>query len=56
MRAAGALAVTVGTMALDDQNEDERRRRLKIKNWTLFALLIGFVVVIYFVSIVRMSG
>ena len=48
--------MTLGTMALDDQNEEERRRRLKIKNWTLFALLFGFVVVVYLVSIVRMSG
>ena len=50
------VAVTVGKMALDDENEEERRRRLKIKNWTLFALLFGFVVVVYLVSIVRMSG
>lgn len=33
--------------------EDAGRRRRK--NWALFAILLGFVVLVYFVSIVRMS-
>lgn len=34
----------------------EERRRLKTRNWVLFAVLLAFVVVIYFVSIVRMGA
>ena len=36
--------------------EDERRRRLRSKNIALLVALLGFVVIIYVVSIVRMSG
>jgi hypothetical protein len=35
---------------------DDRRRRQKIKNWALLAALLTFVVVVYFVSIIRMGG
>jgi hypothetical protein len=34
----------------------ERRKQLKARNWALLLALIGFVVLIYIVSIVRMSG
>ena len=37
----------------EDSRELERRRRSK--NWALFAALLAFVVIIYFVSIVRMG-
>lgn len=32
------------------------RNRLRAKNWALFAALVGFVAIVYFVSIVKMSG
>ena len=35
---------------------DSGHRRRKAKNWALFAALVGFVVIVYFVSIVKMSG
>ncbi len=34
----------------------EFRRRRRARNWALFAVLVGFVVLVYLVSIVRMSG
>jgi hypothetical protein len=37
-------------------NGHEFRRRRRAKNWALFALLLAFVVIVYFVSIVRMGG
>jgi hypothetical protein len=53
-----AVADTVETgvkaMAGDDRHGDEDRRR-KHRNWALFAVLLAFVVLIYFVSIVRMG-
>ncbi|MGF1629843.1 MAG: hypothetical protein ACFCUT_10260 [Kiloniellaceae bacterium] len=36
--------------------DDERRKRQKMKNWVLLGALFVFVVVVYFVSIIRMSG
>ena len=38
------------------QMSEEERRRLKVKNWALFAALMGFVVIVYFVALVRMGG
>ena len=35
---------------------EERRRRQRAKNWTMVAVLLAFVVLVYVVSIVRMSG
>lgn len=35
---------------------DLQRRRQRSKNWTLFGVLLGIVVLIYVVAIVRMSG
>lgn len=43
----------------DDRPDDkaaERAKRLRAKNLTLLAALLGFVVLVYFVSIVRMGG
>ena len=34
----------------------DERRKLKTRNWALAAVLAGFVVLVYFVSIVRMGG
>jgi len=34
----------------------ERRKQLKARNWALLLALVGFVVLIYVVAIVRMSG
>jgi len=40
---------------LTEPDKDEERRHRNTKNWVLFAVLVGFVVLVYFVSIVRMS-
>ncbi len=40
----------------EHEGADERRRRQRAKNWTLVAVLLAFVVLVYVVSIVRMSG
>lgn len=40
----------------DRQDAEARRRRLRSKNLALFAALMGFVVLIYVVSVVRMGG
>ncbi|HSD34918.1 MAG TPA: hypothetical protein VLE26_05825 [Alphaproteobacteria bacterium] len=39
-----------------DREAEERRRRQRAKNWTLVAVLLAFVGLVYVVSIVRMSG
>ncbi len=43
-------------MADTEKHQVEQRRRLKARNWALFAVLAAFVVLVYFVSIVRMGG
>ncbi|WP_277345438.1 hypothetical protein [Pelagibius litoralis] len=43
-------------MAMTDDEEKERLRQQRRKNWALFAILITFIVVVYFVSIIRMGG
>ena len=40
----------------DPRDAEEFRRRRRAKNWALFAALLAFVVVVYLVAIVRMSG
>jgi fatty acid desaturase len=40
----------------DRGDAEERRRRQRVKNWTLVAVLFALVALIYVVSIVRMSG
>ena len=35
---------------------DERRKRLRQRNWALLAVLVGFVVLVYVVTIVKMKG
>ena len=34
----------------------EVHKRQRSKNWTMFAILVGLVILFYFVSIVRMGG
>ncbi len=34
----------------------EAQKRRRARNWAIFALLMAFVVIVYIVSIVRMSG
>lgn len=34
----------------------ERAKRLKHRNWAVLAVLLGFVVLVYVVSIVKMKG
>ncbi len=40
----------------EPRSADEQRRRQKVKNWVLLAVLVAFVVVVYFTAIVRMGG
>jgi hypothetical protein len=42
--------------APQQDNEAERKRRLRTRNLALFAALLAFVVIVYMVSIVRMGG
>ena len=39
-----------------EQTSDEVRRKKRTKNWVMFAVLLAFVVIVYVVAIVRMSG
>jgi len=34
----------------------ERKKRLRQRNWALLAALVGFVVLVYVVTIVKMKG
>jgi hypothetical protein len=34
----------------------EAKRRQRARNWAIFAALLAFVVIVYIVSIVKMSG
>ena len=36
--------------------ETERRRRVRARNWAIFAALAAFVAVVYVVTIVKMQG
>ena len=38
------------------RGDEELRRRQRVKNWTLLGVLIGFVVIIYLVTLARMGG
>ena len=40
----------------EPENSDDLRRRQRTKNFALAGVLIAFVVVVYLVSIVRMTG
>jgi len=35
---------------------NEKQKRLKQRNWALLAALVGFVVLVYVVTIVKMKG
>ena len=41
---------------MSEPKDEQDQRRRSTRNWVLFAVLLGFVVLVYFVSIVRMSG
>jgi len=42
---------------MPDRNAaEERRRRQSAKSWTLVAVLLAFVALVYVVTIVRLSG
>lgn len=43
-------------MTMTGEHDNDRRKRQKVKNWALLAALLTFVVVVYFVSIIRMGG
>ena len=40
----------------EEKGNDERSRRLRMRNWALFGVLMAFVIIVYIVSIVRMGG
>jgi len=40
----------------DGGTVDERRRRQRARNWAIFALLMGFVALIYLVTLVKLGG
>jgi len=40
----------------EPQNSDDLRRRRRTKNFALAGVLLAFVLVVYLVSIVRMTG
>ena len=46
------------TRTIGDQRppDAEKRRRLRQRNWALLAALIGFVVLVYVITIVKMKG
>jgi hypothetical protein len=48
----------VMAMAGSDQSavERERKRRLRGRNWAIFAALAAFVAIVYVVTIVKMQG
>jgi predicted nucleic acid-binding Zn ribbon protein len=39
-----------------EQQLVERRKRLRQRNWALLAALIGFVVLVYVITIVKLKG
>ena len=52
----GAATAMNNTIEPDERTAAERAKRLKAKNLTLLFALLAFVVLVYFVSIVRMGG
>ncbi len=42
--------------APDNSVEQERRRRVRARNWAIFAALAAFVAIVYVVGIVKMAG
>jgi len=40
----------------DRKATPEKQRRLRQRNWALLAALIGFVVLVYVITIVKMKG
>lgn len=40
----------------EEQERSEYKRRQRTKNWTLLAALVAFIVLVYFVSIVRIGS
>lgn len=43
------------TAMADKKERSEMHRRQRTKNWALLAALVAFIVLVYFVSIVRMG-
>ena len=53
---AGEPPVAAAPQDPDAEARQALERRRRTRNWALFAVLLGFVVLVYFVAIVRMSG
>ncbi|MES1152228.1 MAG: hypothetical protein ABUL54_10055 [Dongia sp.] len=45
---------TIGTR--QPGQTEEKRKRLRQRNWALLAALLGFVVLVYVITIVKMKG
>jgi hypothetical protein len=43
-------------MVMAGEDEKDRLKRQRKKNWALLAALMAFVVIVYIVSIIRMGG
>ncbi len=43
-------------MPRDDRQNGDLHRQRRLKNWALLAVLLAFVILVYFVSIIRMGG
>lgn len=43
------------TAMAERKERSEVHRRQRVKNWALFAALVAFIVLVYFVSIIRMG-
>ncbi|MGD9742312.1 MAG: hypothetical protein AB7F08_06850 [Dongiaceae bacterium] len=41
---------------MNDRDRDEARRRLRARNYAVLAALLGFAILVYVVSILRMGG
>jgi len=41
---------------IDGGTLDERRRRQRARNWAIFALLMGFVALVYLITLVKLGG
>jgi hypothetical protein len=44
------------TRSVGADGSGEKRKRLRQRNWALLAALLGFVVLIYVITIVKMKG
>ena len=44
------------TAVSDGGTVDERRRRQRARNWAILALLMGFVLLVYLITLAKLGG